>query len=135
MIISAARDNAEAALGNGGGHGFGVGDHLFLVLRKARLSGFFEAHSFCGNGVDERAALEARESQLIEFFGKLRFAEDESSSRSTKSFVCGCADKIGMRHGAWMNACGDQSGDVSHVHEKDCAILAGSFGDSREIDN
>ena len=135
MIVGAAGDDAESALSNGRGHGFGVGDDLFLIFGEAGFGCFLEADSFGSDGVDERSTLQAGERQLVEFFGELRAAHDEAAARAAQSLVRGGADEIGVRYRARVNACGDESGDVGHVHEEERAVIASGFCDAREIDD
>src|SRR5262249_50386067 len=135
VIVGATRDDSETALGNGRSHSLCVGNDLLLVFGKGGLAGFLEANGFSGDGVNERATLEARESELVEFLGELRFAEDQAAARATQSFVRGGADEISVAHGAWVNASGDEPRDVSHVHEKDCPVIARGLGDAGKIDN
>src|SRR5262249_22029184 len=60
---------------------------------------------------------------------------DESATRAAESLVRRSAYEISVGHGARVNARGDESGDVGHVHEKDGSIVARGFRDAWEIDD
>ena len=54
----------------------------------------------------------------IEVLGVFLAAQDQSAARPAQRLVRRGGDEIGVRHGAGMDARGDQSGDVRHVHEE-----------------
>src|SRR6266568_4233632 len=83
----------------------------------------------------QRTALRSRKSQLVQFLGERRFAENHSSARSAERLVRGCGDNLGMRNWAWMYARGYQPGNVRHVHEENRAHRLGCLPNALEIDN
>src|SRR5437588_12337575 len=135
MIVGTATDDAESSFHDGRGHRFRVRDHLLLVFLEGRLHRLFEAHGFGGDRVDDRAALRAREGQLVQFFGVGGFAKNHAAARAAQRLVRGGGNDVGVGNRAWMDACGDQSRDVRHVHEKERADGLGGFAHALEIDN
>src|SRR5207245_3280531 len=92
MIVRAAGDDTETALRDGRRHGFGVGNHLLLVVLERLLRGFLETNGFGGDGVNQRPALRAGESELVEFLGD-RKSTRLNSSHGSISYAVFCLQK------------------------------------------
>jgi len=135
VIVGAAGNNAEAMLGDGNGESFGVGDDLLLVGLEAGFHRFFQADRFGGDGVNERTALDAGESEFVELFGECGFAEDEAAAGTAQSFVRRGGNEIGVGDGARMDAGGDEAGDVGHIDEEERADGFSGAGDALKIND
>src|SRR6202171_1899722 len=135
MVVGAAGDDAEALLSDGSCEGLRVGYHLSLVVAEGWLHGFLEANGPGGDGVNKRTALRAWESKPVELLGVSGAAEHYARTRTTQRFVRGRGDKVGVRHRARMHACGDQSGDVRHIHEKQRVDGLGDFADAFKLND
>ncbi len=85
--------------------------------------------------MDERAALRAGEGQLVQLLGEGCFAKDHAAARAAQRLVRGGGNDVGMRHGTRMDACGDEAGDVGHVHKKEGANGFRGFADALEIND
>src|SRR5260370_40619541 len=119
MLVRAASTNAETMLGHRSGLGSCVGYVLILVFLEGGLHRFYQAHCFGRNRVHQRTAWRPREGELVEFLGKGGLAKHQSAARTAQGLVGRRRNDIRVRHGAWMNAGRDESGNVRHVHEKE----------------
>src|SRR5487761_676430 len=104
MRVCAAGDDSESGARKSRGEGAGVGDDLFLILAESRLCRFLQADSLRCDDMFQRAALKSRESELVEFLGEFVAAHHQAAARAAQSFVRSRGNKIGVRHGAGMNA-------------------------------
>ena len=71
VIIGAASNDTESALGETGGESFGIRHHLALVVHEFRLGCFLQADCFRGDDVLERAALKSRKRDAVEIFRQI----------------------------------------------------------------
>ena len=94
-----------------------------------------EADGLGGDHVHQRPALDAGEHNSVEVFGILFFAKDGAAPRPAQGFVRGGGDEVGVREGARVQASGDQSGDMRHVHHQYRAAVVGNGGKAREIES
>src|SRR6056297_263265 len=94
MIISPAGDHSVALVDEFPGHGLGVGDHLLGIILKFRFQGLLESNSFGGGDMIVRTSLHAWKYCLINLFGIVLFAHNNSSSRSSQSFMSGSGHDI-----------------------------------------
>src|SRR6516164_1529836 len=97
MVVGAAGNKAEAALGDRVGHSLGVCRHLLLVLLKSWFHRFFQAYRLRRNDVYKRASLRPRKVSLSI---SLANAERQSTKppRGPRSVLCVVVET--------MSACG-----------------------------
>ena len=117
VVVGAAGDEADAALGERVGQGRGVAHDLVLILRELGLHGLPEADGLARDDVHERAALGAGEDGGVNLLGELLLAEDDGAAGAAQGLVRGRRDHVGIGHGRGMGPAGDQAADVGHVHE------------------
>ncbi len=80
VIFRRAGDDAVAVFLHAFAEGLGVADDLLLIGLEGGLEGFFEADSFAGDDVFERATLEAGEYLGVNILGILGLAEDQTGA-------------------------------------------------------
>ena len=83
----------------------------------------------------QRTALRAGEKRAVDILRVFFAAQNHSAARAAQSFVRGGGNEIGVRHRARMDARGDQSRDVRHVHEEHRAHRLRDFRHAREIND
>ena len=71
VVVGAARDQAEALLGQRGGQRLRVVDHLLLIRLERGLKRLLEGDRLGGDDVHQRAALRAGEDGLVDLGGQL----------------------------------------------------------------
>ena len=120
--------------GDGFGENLGVGDDLLGVGGELGCEGFFEGHGFCGDDVHERTALLAGKDAAIDACGEVLLAEDEAGAWAAEGFVGGGGDDLGVRDGRWMDAAGDEAGEVGHVDHEVGADFVGDGAHAGEVE-
>ena len=134
MVVGAAGNNAVAEHGEAGGQGAGVGHDLRGVGFERRLQRLVEADSFGRDDVHERAALHTGENLRVDFFGILRFAQNDTGARTTQALVRRAGDEIRIRHRARVRPAGHEPGNVRHVDKEQRSDLIGNAAHALEVD-
>ena len=135
MIVGAAAADFVTEFGEGGGQGRGVLHDARRVLLELRPQRFAEANGLGRDDVHERAALGSRKNHAVYLLRVLRLAENESAARAAQALVRGGGHEIGIRHRVGMLSASDESGDVGHVHEEQCANAFRDLRHAREIND
>ena len=135
MILGATGDDIIATLNEHRSHRLRVLQYLQLVCLEFRLQRFLEAHGLGGNHVLQRAALGTGEHGGIQFLFDLFIGarQDQTTTGTTQGLVSGSGHYVGKRHRVGVNACGYQTGYVSHVHEQIGTDLVGNGAEAGEI--
>ena len=87
VAVGAARDDAQAALGEHRGHGARVVQHLLLVGLELGLERLAERHRLGGDDVHQRPALQAREDRAVDGFFELASSR-KSCRRAARAASC-----------------------------------------------
>ena len=134
MALGTTRNNAQTALCQYFGHGFGIELHLFGVFFPRRLQRFFKCHRFGSNHVHQRAALQARENGGIDFFRQLLIVgQHDAAARAAQSFVGSRSGEMSVRNRVRIFAGSDQTGVVRHVDKQISTDFVGDFAETFEI--
>ena len=88
-----------------------------------------EANRFAGDDVHQRPALDAREHAAVDRFAVFFFRQAQTGARAAQCFVRGGGHEIGDRHGAVVQAGGDETGVVGHIDHQLRADAARDFGE------
>ena len=134
MVIRAAGDETDAALGEGVRQNGCIFDDLGLICLELIAHGFLEADGLTGDDMHERTALRSGEHGAVYLLFELVLAEDDSTSRTSQGLVSGAGDNIGIRHGARVNARCDKAADMRHVDHEICADLIGYLTHLGKVD-
>ena len=113
----------------------GVGDDLLGVGLERRVEHLTEGDGLGGDGVLERAALQAREHGLVDGGGMLSTAQDATTTRAPERLVRGEGHDVDIRHRIGMHATGDQTGNVRGVEHEQGTDLIGDLTERRRIDD
>ena len=134
MIVRAARDEAEPALDKRIGQRSSILDHVFGIRPEFGLHRLTQAHGLGRDDVHERAALRAGKDGAVNPLAEFLLRQDHTAARAAQRLVRGGGDDVGIRHGAFMLAAGDQARDVRHVSHKERAVSVCDVGHGLEID-
>src|SRR3990172_10521110 len=106
---------------------------LVLALLELLRHCLFECNRLGCDDVHKRATLNSRENHRINLFGILRFTQDQTAARPTKSLVGCCGSKICIGNRAWMCATGNKAGDMGNVCHKVSSHLICNLSESWEV--
>ena len=101
-----------------------------LALRTA------EGNGLAGDHVHQGAALDAGEDGLVEveLVNSRLVGQNHAAAGAAQGLMGGGGDHVGVGEGGGMHACGNQTGDVGHVHHQDSADLVANFTELGEVD-
>ena len=133
MAFGAAADDAQAALGQGLCHHFGVFQHLLLVGFELWLQRFFKCNRFSGDDMHQRAALQAREDGAVDGFLVLSLHQNNAAAWAAQAFVRGAGYDVSVRHRIRVDARSNQARVMRHVDHEDRANIFGHFGKAFKI--
>jgi hypothetical protein len=130
MVVRAAGDDAEAAVGERLGQRLGVVDHLLRIGLEPGLQRFAESHRLGGDDMHQRAALQAGEDGRIDLLGDiLVVGQHDAAARAAQGLVRRRGDDMGVRERRGMRAARHQTGEMRHI---DHEIGADRIGDLAE---
>ncbi len=136
MVVTAARNEVNAAGSKPLCQCLTVVNHALLIVFKFIFQCFAEANRFTRDDVHQRTALCTGENRLVHCFREFFIVcENQTAARTAERFVRGGGDDIGIRHGRGMQACGNQTRDMRHIHHKVCADLFRDFGNAFKVDD
>ena len=136
MIICTAGHDAEAVLLQCLGECRRILLHLLCIFLKTRLKRLAKGNRLRCNDMHEWTALNSGEYCLVKLLAKFFItAENHAAARAAKGLVCRRRHNIGIRNGARMLACCNQTSDMSNVHHEVCADLLCNLAKAREIDD
>ena len=94
-----------------------------------------EADGFCGDDVFEGPALDAGEDLAVDALGVFFFADDDAAAGAAQALVGGGGGEVGKGAGVRVLAAGDESGDVGHIDEEECAHFVRDGAHPLEVDD
>ena len=94
-----------------------------------------QRHGEAGHLGVVRPTLKSGKDRAIDGLGVRGVAQDKPAARSAQRLVRRRGDDLGMAHRAWMDATGDQAGDVRNIGEKKRAAGAGDFAHAGKVDH
>ena len=107
--------------------------------RPARYRPGIGAKRFTESGglaaiMHQRTALEAWEYRRVDLLAeRLVIRQDNAATAGAKRLVGRRGHDMGMRYRVRMNACGDEAGDVRHIHHEISSDSVGDFAELGEI--
>ena len=113
----------------------GVFNHLALIGPECVRTGFREGNRLGRNHMHQRAALNARKYLLVQPGAEIRAGQNETAPGPPEGFVGRRGHHVRKRNRRRMDAGGDQSGNMRHVHHQIGAHGLGDFGKFFKIDN
>ena len=134
MGFRTPRNDTETTVDQCLGQDTGILDDLFLIRLELRLERFQKSDCLGGNHVHQRATLQTRENGRIDLAFEFLFHQDEATARAAQRLVRRGRNEIGIRHRTRIDACGDQTGIVRHIHHEESTDILGDFGEPFEID-
>ena len=136
MVFGAAGDDLVAAGDDGIGHRLRILHHLLLIGFELGLQRFLERNRLGRDHVHQRAALDARKHDALQFLFDFRigFGDDDAAARAAQSLVRGRGDDVGVRYGIWIYARRDETRDVGHIDQKISADLVCDGSETRPVD-
>ena len=134
MRVRAAREDVEPTRLQRVGEHVGIGADLSLVVAEGLGRRDLEARRLGRDHLAERPALHAREDGPVDSLRVLLLAEDEPSARAGERLVRRRGDEVAVRHGARVQAGGDEPGVVRHVAEEQGADLVGDLAELVRLD-
>src|SRR5690348_3868003 len=98
MIVGSAGNYPQTRRAQSLSQNFGIVNDLLLVCFEIVAQSFTKRDGFCGNDMNKRAALHAREYAAVEVLCKFFAAEDQASSRAAQSLMRRRRYKFAMRN-------------------------------------
>ena len=84
--------------------------------------------------VHQRAPLHAGKERFVEILRVLPAAQDQPRARAAEGLVRGRGDEVCVRDRTWVDAAGDEAGDVRHVDNHRRADRPCHSGDAGKVD-
>ncbi len=118
MVVRTAADQMEPFFHHSLCKRFRILHHLLLIRLKFRLQRFSEADCLCSDDVHKRPALGSGEDCLVNGPGMLFLAQNNAASWPPQRLVGGTGYHVCIWNRALVQACGNQTGDMRHIHEQ-----------------
>ena len=134
VAVGAAGNDAHAARLQSSGHPARVRQNLLLVIAELGRHRLLQRNGLGGDHVHQRPALDAGENRRVDDFLVFGLRENDAAARSAQRLVRGGRHEIGDAHRAGIDARGDQSGVVGHVHEQVGADRVGDFAQALPVE-
>ena len=133
MVVGAAGDQPDAALGQFLRHRLGVGDDLVGVAGEIGLQRLAVADGFGGDDMHERPALHIGEHGEINLAAQLGGRQNHPAAGAAQGFLRGGSNNLGVGQRRRMRAAGHQPGNVRHIHHQPRAHGVGDGAKTREV--
>ena len=149
VVVGTVSDELEFELLEGGLKLLGVLDDLLLVQLKVLRLSLLEGNGERSDGVVVGSTLVAGEDGEVD--GALEVVkdllaglsisladalaeEDHGTTGTTERLVSGGGDNVAVREGRLVDASGDETGDVSHIHHEVAADLVSDLAHAGVVD-
>ena len=134
MRIRAAGNQIQTAGLQDLAHFLRIFNHLCRIVLKLRREIFSETNCLGGNHMHQRAALSSRENRRIDFFCNIFIvSQNHAAAGTAQSLVRRCCYHIGIFQRIRMDAAGNQTGKMRHIHHQISSDFIGNFPKTLKI--